>query len=199
MFKWIYLVAFLISTITCKGMVVSISLFWSQSLSSYNLQEGSVIQVIGYSRSDADKPTVGNSFETIEVGGQFGYDPYSTPEGHDILLETSASQAGVYETFTLVGDYDRIYVRFYQVTDLQAEEVYMSYWGLSPVRNRPGGQTTWYVNYNNLRANSSATFATEYFEVIPEPVTLHFLLAGGLLLLGRYWFRNSDKSLDEFQ
>lgn len=178
--------AFWISAITCKGMVVSISLFWSQSLSSYNLQEGSIIQVIGYDRTEADKPTVGNSFETIEVGGQSAYDPYSTPEGHEILLETSASQAGVYETFTLVGDYDRIYIRFYQVTNLQAEEVYMSYWGLSPVRNLPGGQsTTWYVNYNNLQANSSDSFASGYFEVIPEPGTLQFLLAGGLLLLGR--------------
>lgn len=167
-------------------MVVSISLFWSQNLSSYNLQEGSIIQVIGYSRDDADKPTVNNSFETIEVGGQSGYDPYSTPEGHEILLETSASQSGVYETFELLGNYDRIYVRFYQATDLQSEEVYMSYWGLSPVRNRPGGQhTTWYVNYNNQRADSSAEFVTGYFEVIPEPGTLQFLLAGSLLLLGR--------------
>lgn len=95
--------AFLLATLSCNGMVVSISLFWSQSLSSYNLQEGSIIQVIGYSKDDADKPTVDNSFETIEVGGESGYDPYSTPEGHEILLETSASQSGVYETLSCWG------------------------------------------------------------------------------------------------
>ena len=171
--------AFLLSA-KSFGMVVSITLAWNQSLSSYNLQEGSIVQVIGYTRPISSPPNQGNSFSEIELGT---YDPYSTPNGHEILYQTAVGEdqnpGKKYEYFfffTTDESFNRIYIRIFQ-SDGFSDEVELSYWGLSNSGVVPGG--TVYANtWNNLSANNQSAFRAPYFEVIPEPPPIRLVLMG---------------------
>ena len=177
--KFLSFVFLLLTAIQSFGMVVEVTFVWNRDLSNYNLQEGSIIQVVGYTRPDSSPPTSGDSFVEVEPGV---YDPESVPVGHEILYETAIGEdidpGKKYEFFTSFiteSLFNRVYIRIFEVAGF-SEEVQLSYWGLSPSGIVPGG--TVYANtWNNLSANQSGAFA-EYFEVIPEPS------AFGLVILG---------------
>lgn len=178
MSRIILLFLMLFST-ACSGMVVSIDLVWNRDLSNYDLMEGSVIQVVAYN-AGAETPRPNNSFDSHGMGV---YDPYSTPDGHEILHSSSIGadidpgrRYEYVETFVSVMDYDYVYLRIFSATGF-SEEVQLSYWGLGPVRTPSGG--TVYYGANNFNPNRSDYFSTAtYFEVIPEPSSAALLTCG---------------------
>ena len=177
---------------SCSGMVVSINLTWSRDISNYDLMEGSVIQVVAYN-AGAVRPNPNNSFDSHGMGV---YDPYSTPDGHDIIHSSSIGadinpgrRYEYIETFISTMDYDYVYLRIFSATGF-SEEVQLSYWGLGPVRTPSGG--TVYYNVNNFNPNRSDYFSTaSYFEVIPEPSSAVLLAIGAGVLV----FKRARKSL----
>jgi hypothetical protein len=112
-----------------------------------------------------------------EYLGEPTYDAYSTPVNHDIVLETTI-QAGanyfVYEQFELLGNYNRVYIRIFEATDLSNDNLVLSYWGITSwanVNKKP--VTIYYNNFN--RVTNENYFGTPYFEVIPEPSTMNLM------------------------
>lgn len=178
MSRIILLFLMLFST-ACSGMVVSIDLVWNRDLSNYDLMEGSVIQVVAYN-AGAPNPNPNNAFNEHGMGV---YDPYSTPDGHEILHSSSIGadidpgrRYEYVETFVSVMDYDYVYLRIFSSTGF-SEEIQLSYWRLGPVRTPSGG--TVYYGVNNFNPNRSDYFSTAtYFEVIPEPSSAALLACG---------------------
>lgn len=170
-------------SIKCIGMVISINLMWNANHSP-NIQEGSIVQVVAY--SSAAEPPVADPDESFDEVGNEVYDPFSTPDGHDIVYETSFYRKGntyrVNETFEIFGMYNWVYLRIFSATGFE-EEITLSYWGLGSVSSiRSNKTTSVYMNYNQI--NQQDYFGTEYFEVIPEPQTgLLIFLMGPLLFL----------------
>lgn len=170
-------------SIKCLGMLISISLIWNANHSP-NIQEGSIVQVLAYNSSVASPPvaTPESAFEEI---GEDIFDPFSTPENHDVVYESAFYSKGntyrVIELFDLIGSYDRVYLRIFSATGFE-DEVTLSYWGLGSVSNiRSNRTTSVYMSYNQM--NQQDNFRTPYFEVIPEPKTsLLMILALPLFL-----------------
>lgn len=70
---------------------VTITLFWSYS-GNYNVQEGSVIQLVMFRTGSDHNPGSGvnNNFDAIGTyDGATVYDPYSVPNNHYIVYETA--------------------------------------------------------------------------------------------------------------
>lgn len=172
-------------SIKCLGMLISISLMWNSNHSP-NIQEGSIVQVLAYSSSVASPPVATPESSFDEIGDDI-YDPFSTPENHDIVYESAFYSQGntyrVIETFNLIGSYDRIYLRIFSATGFE-EDVTLSYWGLGNVSTiRSNRTTSVYMNYNQM--NQQDYFGTEYFEVIPEPETSLLIILALPLFLKR--------------
>ena len=96
---------------------VTITLFWSYS-GNYNVQEGSVIQLVMFRTGSGHNPGSGvnNNFDAIGTyDGATVYDPYSVPNNHYIVYETAveAKPNGYYAfiDITVVENYNRIYLR----------------------------------------------------------------------------------------
>ena len=177
--KLLSFVFFMLTAIQSFGMVVEVTLIWNRDLDNYNLQEGSIIQVIGYTRPGSSPPNEGNSFDELEPGV---YDPESVPEGHEILYETSIGadiapgrRYEFFDFFITDSIFNRVYIRFFESTGF-SEEVQLSYWGLSPSAVVHGGTIYAHV-WRNLDADYSGQFA-EYFEVIPEPGSSALVILG---------------------
>lgn len=154
--------------------------------SSPNIMEGSIVQLVTYNSSDASPP-VANASESFDESGDNSYDPFSTPENHDIAYETAFTVQGnnyrVNETYELLGDYDRVYLRIFSMTGLD-DEVQLSYWGLGTVSSiKLHGKTTVYMNYSQMTNENN--FAQPYFEVIPESSTSLLTILGGSLIFYR--------------
>lgn len=183
MSRILLLILMFLST-SCSGMVVSINLTWSRDISNYDLMEGSVIQVVAYN-AGAVQPNPNNSFDSHGMGV---YDPYSTPDGHDIIHSSSIGadinpgrRYEYIETFISTMDYDYVYLRIFSSTGF-SEEIQLSYWGLGTVRTPSGG--TVYYNANNFNPNRSDYFSTAlYFEVIPEPSSAALLAIGSVVMV----------------
>jgi len=98
---------------------VTITLFWSYS-GNYNVQEGSVIQLVMFRTGSGHNPGSGvnNNFDAIGTyDGATVYDPYSVPNNHYIVYETAveAKPNGYYAfiDITVVENYNRIYLRIF--------------------------------------------------------------------------------------
>ncbi len=168
-------------SIKCMGMVISISLLWNGNHSP-NIQAGSIVQVLAY--SSAAEPPVADPDESFNEVGDDIYDPFSTPDGHDIVYETSFYRQGntyrLNETFEIFGMYNLIYLRIFSATGFE-EEITLSYWGLGSVSSiRSNRTTSVYMNYNQM--NQQDNFGTQYFEVIPEPTTSLLMILTGPLI-----------------
>lgn len=159
----------------CVAMVITFTLYWNNPLSNYNLQENSIVQIIGYDHKEGPKPNENNSF----IGSPA--DPYSTPANHDILYQGNIENGYFSESVSVLNDYNRVYVRIFSTTDFNEEE--LSYWGLSNARNI--NHNTSVVNFNNIDADYLETFAGSYFEVIPEPRVMFLLFLGTLVMTVR--------------
>jgi len=185
-----FLLCFFLLSIKSFGLIVTLNLTWGSNISSYHLQEGSIVQVLAYTRNNASPPTQ-NAQDNFEQTGTENnlpvYDPNTTPNNHDILYQTQIQQGEdkhhniiyyISEQFTTISTADRIYVRIFESTDLNQNNTYLSHWGLSSVRTIPNsGFIT--LQFKNINANHQNQFG---FEVIPEPKTINLLLFSFLFI-----------------
>lgn len=201
-----------------QALVVTVDLGWgynyggagtSVDLNTYNLQVGSIVQVIMFNSTDssAPGPTAIENFDYY--GGYTGaglpsepyssghvpdstdiYMPDTTPEGHLIAYTTTIQAAAtpdgqgdtwyrIYAQFEVLGDYDRLYYRVFGATEFPQAEVIASYWGISGVQVGTNVIDTWYVP---VVQNIEAP-NKNYFEVIPEPGSMALFALGGAGLL----------------
>lgn len=172
--------------IPVSALVVTIDLAWGLS-PNYNVQEGSIVQVVAYRTGQGSNPQPGadNNFDvTGDYLGESTYDAYNTPFNHNIVYETTVNanlnNYFVLEQFELLANYNRIYIRIFSETSLPENGVRLSYWGMTPLNIIPqnGRPVTVYYNNFNRVTNENYFGTAQYFEVIPEVPT------GNLIALG---------------
>ncbi len=188
-------------------MLLTLDLRWTGSdLTAYNLQAGSIIQVIGFKQGEGDafSNTVASQFGD-ENGKPYGTTsdtttsaaPYTsghvptdkdvwladnTQGGHEILYTGSIQSVGTwYGLYTQITVdnylYDTVYSRVFGATEIKQGEVTASYWGVSTPQTLSPSYATDTLAVTNLLAGSP-----NYFEVIPEPATVGLLGLGGVAL-----------------
>ena len=165
----------------------------------YNLQVGSIVQVILYDSASYPDDTFQagaaddnfgifgyNPTDPEALGDQNVYDPQSAPAGHAIAYTTEIGPAvggnyygenwyNIYASFQILGTYDSMYIRVFGMTALPDGVATSSYWGISTVLDDGPVFQTWFAVYDDTTAPNQ-----NYFEVIPEPGTLSLLAAGGI-------------------
>jgi hypothetical protein len=207
---WYGLLLLFLLALPAQALVVTVDLGWGYNvaggalLSDYNLQLGSIVQVVMYDSSvysapgpDADDNfniTGDNPSNPDSLADTTVYDPESTPTGH-LIVYTGNIQAApylddngntwwqVYAQFEIIGTYDALYIRVFEATQWSDGTPASSYWGLSDVQYGTNLVGTWYVGpLDEVDAPNQ-----NYFEVIPEPGTFAlFVLGGAGLLAGRF-------------
>ena len=202
--------------VPAHALLVTVDLGWGfgggDSLSNYNLQEGSIVQVIMFNSANALDPgsDADDNFPSDSAYGMYDgpdlssapyttdhfptdpnvYDPETTPEGHTIAYTTHIGEAvdgwwHIYAQFEILGTYDRLYIRVFGATDFPNGHIFASYWGISDVRYGTNIIDTWYVDpIVNVDAPNA-----NYFEVIPEPSSMALFLLGGVGLCSRFRLR----------
>ncbi len=165
--------------LTASAVIVTIDLSWGLT-PAYNVQNGSIVQVIAYRTGGGipgGGPTADDNFMvTGEYMGESTYDAYSTIDSrYDIVHETTVNEDTynyfVLEQFELLGNYNRIYIRMFEATDLSNDELTLSYWGLTSIVSFNGNKPVTLIYHNFNQINTENYFGTPYFEVIPEPST----------------------------
>lgn len=196
------------------AMLLELQFHWSNSdLTAYNLQEGSIIQVIAYNSSDAGA-LVNSAASQFELYGQTSEQasaqPYpsghipessdvylanSTQSGHEIVYTGSLQNLdgwyGLYTQIQIDNEvYDTVYIRVFGATSIEQGEVTASYWGIS-------GTTTLdpTFQFQNWTLEDVTAPNKNYFEVIPEPATLGLLGLGGFALAA--WRRRRPRRQEE--
>ena len=200
--------AWLFCVVPAHALLVTVDLGWGYpgggSLGAYNLQEGSIVQVLMYNSANASAPwpDASDNFPADSYGTYTGddiaaepypgtepdnvptdnniYSPFAMPDGHVIAYTTQIGEAvdgwwHIYAQFEILGTYDRLYIRVFGATEFTSGDVWASYWGISGVQYGTNIIDTWYVD---PIVNVSAPNAN-YFEVIPEPSTMALFLLGG--------------------
>ena len=193
-----------LAALPAQALVVTIDLGWGYNydgagtsvdlMTEYNLQVGSIVQVIMYDEATADPPGIDadDNFGLpmgYTSGGDPVYNPLSTPDGHMIAYTASIQAAPyadgqgdtwyqIYAQFEVIGTYDSLYIRVFEITDFDALQgnATASYWGLSDVQYSTNIVGMWYVP---IIDNTDAP-NRNYFEVIPEPGTVGLLALGGV-------------------
>ena len=200
--------------VSARALLVTVNLGWSSPLSNYNLQEGSVVQIIMYD-SSSTYPDPGDPADNFgNPTGAYGgddlyaapytsgsqhvpdetdtYNPLNTPDGHIIAHTTQigAEAGGFYNVvaqFEVLGTYDRLYIRVFGTTDVYQQGYWASYWGISDVYTNTGSIYTWFVD----PIDNTAATNKNYFYVIPEPGTMALGLLGWAgLWAGRHRRKN---------
>ena len=190
-----------------QALLVTINLGWGynqnaggNSLDPYNLQVGSIIQVVMFDASTASPPGTdaddnfqilgNNSANPDGLSDTTVYDPSTAPIGHVIAYSGAIQQAeyldgnsnvwwNVYVEFTIVGPYDALYLRVFEMTEFPLGGSLASYWGLSDVEYGTNLIGTWPVGIvDEVDAPNQ-----NYFEVIPEPGVMALMVLGGAGLL----------------
>lgn len=182
------------------GYALNIEVSWNSEYgpgpyTAGNLQDGSIIQIIGYNSSGgALDPAQATNGGMTQFGQTAGGDPVLLPNtvpdgsGWEILATTTAQDTGITTvngewytaniTIDVPNDIDTIFVRVFYNTSFPDNGIpEHGYWGISPAnRVDPtlGFALTW---FDNVAITNEA-----YFEVIPEPSTLA-LLGSGLLAI----------------
>lgn len=226
--RWSVLLAVVFSVFLAQpalALVVVLDIGWGYNYAgvgdvvdmptAYNLQPGSLVQVIMYNSAVAGPGTdaYGNfefyntaysgdpiSAEPFDSGSQHvpgttdAFQPYTTPDGHVIMAEFAIEQAAyaddqgdawyqVLQSFQVLGDYDRLYLRIFGATEFPPMVVVASYWGLSEVQSYPGTPGIWVIGPGVM--DDIAVTNKNYFEVIPEPGSLALMTLGAAGLLAR--------------
>lgn len=208
--RWAGLLAILLLGLLAspaQALLVTINLGWGynqdvggNSLDPYNLQVGSIIQVVMFDSSAYDEPGT-DADDNFQILGNNPanpdglpdttvYDPSTTPIGHVIAYSGEIQQAeyldgngnvwwNVYVEFTIVGPYDALYLRVFEMTEFPLGGSLASYWGLSDVVYGTNLIGTWPVGIvDEVEAPNQ-----NYFEVIPEPGVMALMALGGVGLL----------------
>jgi hypothetical protein len=190
-------------SLPAQALLVTVDLGWDAPLANYNLQEGSVVQVIMFDSSTASNPGSSADDNFGDPGGSYAgddifaapytsgsthipddpeaYNPLGVPDGHFIAYTAhippeSSSWHNIIAQFEVLGTYDRLYIRVFGATDLGQQSYWASYWGLSTVQTNTGDIYTWFVDpINNVEADQKS-----YFHVIPEPGSLSLGLLGAM-------------------
>lgn len=147
---------------SARAYVVTVDLTWGFN-SSNPMQAGSVVQLVAWDTSDADKPpnTALGNFDQLGVyQDEPTYDYRTAPDNHDIISEMivqqNASGYFIFQQF-VIEDYNRVYLRFFDEPSLPNYEVELSYWGLTVSRPMTGNTNKpillTYVNFNPTREN----------------------------------------------
>ena len=203
------ILCFWLAMLPAQALVVTIDLGWGYNydgagtsvdlMTEYNLQVGSIVQVIMYDSSVYGPPGVDaddnfdiigyNSSDPENLADDNVYDPTTTPDGHMIAYTASIQAAPyadgqgdtgyqIYAQFEVIGTYDSLYIRVFEMTNLAAlnGNTTASYWGLSDVQYSTNIVGMWYVP---IIDNTDAP-NRNYFEVIPEPGTVGLLALGGV-------------------
>lgn len=177
---WIILWLLINSTSSSYGFIVTINLIWNYPLSTYNLEEGSIVQVITYDHKDSLKPIDGaiNNFDEIEPNV---FDSNTTPFNHDIIATSTLDDETFSISFEILdSSYSRLYIRIIESID---SDTSLSHWGLTTVHNIPHNDRPWTTTWYDTCANQETTFiGNNYFEVIPEP-NIETLIILGLIML----------------
>ncbi len=177
------------TTLASNAFVVSVNLTWDYN-QNYNIQEGSIVQIVMYRTGSGSTPGSGADNNFTEMGvyqEESTYDAFSTPLNHYIVYETTVQQGinnyFVIDSFSLLDNYNRVYIRIFDEPITPMDYVTYSYWGLTPVINRPAGQTPINIVYANFGGVTNYNqFGQPYFEVIPDVPT------GNLIVLGIIFF-----------
>lgn len=161
-----------------------------------NLQEGSIVQIIGWNSSVPPAPQDASNGGMIQYGthqpdGDPILLPNTVPDSWQILGTTHVQQMnGNYYSVSIAveipANVDKIFVRVFSVTNFpDAPVVAEGYWGISGATNVSDTIGTGYTWFDNVSITNHA-----YFEVIPEPATVA-LIGSGLLAIA---FRRKRKS-----
>lgn len=173
--------------VQCQAYVITINLSWAIN-DRYNIQEGSIVQLIAYNSADSLPPpstAIGNFEE--EAAGIYNAD--TAPENHDIIYQTAVLNTGnkyqVFEIYELLGDYTSVYVRIFEANELNSG---LSYWGIVGPKDIPkSGKVT-------IGANNYTLASQNYFEVIPEPSTINLVCLAVVLFIIYSLFKDARKS-----
>lgn len=204
---WVGLLFLWLFASSAQALVVTIDLGWGYNYdgagtsvdlgAEYNLQVGSIVQVIMYDSATYSSTLfqAGEADDNFDLlgytaGGDPVYNPLSTPDGHLIAYTTTIQVAPyadgqgdtwyqIYAQFEVIGTYDSLYIRVFGETDFPQSMAEASYWGLSDVQVRTNTFGMWYVP---IVDNTDAPNLI-YFEVIPEPGTMGLVVLGGIGLL----------------
>ncbi len=114
------------------------------------------------------------------------YSPDTVPDGHLIAYTTEIGPAAganlngynwynIYASFTILDNYDSIYIRVFGATEFPLMTVTASYWGISDLGGGTPSLDVWYTSFYDVTATNNVN----YFEVIPEPGTLALFALGG--------------------
>ncbi len=168
------------------------------------IQEGSIVQIIGWNSSVPPSPENASNGGMTQYGTHPSDDPNEDPvpvllpntveDSWQILGTTHVQQmSGNYYSVSIAieipSNVDKIFVRVFDVTDFPAApEVVDGYWGISSATNVSDTIGTGYTWFDNVAVTNHA-----YFEVIPEPATVA-LIGSGLLAIA---FRRKRKIISD--
>ena len=207
--------------VPAQALVVTVDLGWGYNatsdtdLSDYNLQEGSIVQVIMYNSANASPPgsQASDNFEVIGnysgtgiaaepypgtepanvPGSPTAYNPETAPDGHVIAYTTHIGPAigGNANGY----DWYNIYAQFEILGTY--DRLYIRVFGATDFPPMEIVSSYWGLSPVSSGTNIVGTWyvppidetvanRTNYFEVIPEPGTVALLLLGGAgLVAGR--------------
>lgn len=211
--------------VQAQALVVEIDLGWGWSstsdtdLNDYNLQEGSIIQVILYNSDTADPPG-SDTDDNFDIFGDYGgtgiaadpypgtepsnvpddstiYEPYTVPDGHVLAYETTIGSATSPNAYGY--DWYRVFEQFEILGTY--DSIYIRVFGTTEFTDGVVISSYWglsdvvegggSLDFWYVQIDDTTANKTNYFEVIPEPGTMGLL---GLGAVGMLLWRRRNQS-----